>query len=551
MEFKTFTHLARFKDIAMIMARFGFGDLVQRLDLPVKHLMHSISPEIDTDTDVYHRIRMAIEQLGPTFVKLGQILSMRPDILPVPMIRELTKLQDAVGTIPFEEVKQVLEQEFDTPLEQLFRSFDPKPVAAASLSQVHKAIHPALDRVLAVKVRRPGIVKTVETDLSILEVLAEKIHNNMESLQVYDLPGIVAANRRTLLREMDFSREGRYTQIAKSKIETESDIVIPEVFSEYNTPKVLVTAFIEGTKITPHMDLPAGERKTLAVSGMQSAVLQILEHGFYHADPHPGNMVITSDKRLCLMDWGMVGRLTPEERNDLLFFIRAAVDKDSRKLAQMVLSIATARKSVNARQLEKDLMEIMDVYLSLPLKEIRVRSLLEDLVGVLKSHALRLPPDMSIVIKALITVEGTARMLYPELDVISEAKPHVRRLVSRQYSKGYIWQRLRNNVSAMWGLQQHLPQTMSVILKKIEHDDVTIGFNHKNLNPLQKALESSFKRLTLGIVLGAMIIGSSMIITTGVGPLLFGYPALGMTGYLISAVLGLGLIITIIRNKDY
>jgi ubiquinone biosynthesis protein len=323
------------------------------------------------------------------------------------------------------------------------------------------------------------------------------------------------------------------------------------VFTEYNTPKVLVTAFIKGTKITSHMDLPAEERKALAVSGMQSAVLQILEHGFYHADPHPGNMVITKDNRLCLMDWGMVGRLTPEERNDLLFFIRAAVDKDSRKLAQMVLSIATARKSVNARQLEKDLMEIMDVYLSLPLKQIRVGSLLEDLVGVLKSHTLRLPADMSIVIKALITVEGTARMLYPELDVISEAKPHVRRLVSRQYSKGYIWQRLRNNVSDMWGLQQHLPQTVSAILKKIEHDNVTIGFDHKNLNPLQKALESSFNRLTLGIVLGAMIMGSSMIITTGVGPLLFGYPALGMAGYLISAVIGLWLIITIIRGKDY
>ncbi|MCF8076952.1 MAG: ABC transporter [Desulfotignum sp.] len=551
MEFKTFTHLARLKDMAMIMARFGFGDLVQRLDLPVKHLAHTISPETDTDTDVYQRIRMVIEELGPTFVKLGQILSMRPDILPVPMIRELTKLQDAVGTISFDQVKQVLEQEFDTPLEELFRSFDPKPLAAASLSQVHKAIHPTLNRVVAVKVRRPGIVKTVETDLSILEVLAEKIHNNMESMQVYDLPGIVATNRRTLLKEMDFSREGRYIQIAKSKIESGSDIIIPDVFTEYNTPKVLVTAFIKGTKITAHMNLPAEERKALAVSGMQSAVLQILDHGFYHADPHPGNMVITVDKRLCLMDWGMVGRLTPEERNDLLFFIRAAVDKDSRKLAQMVLSITTARKSVNARQLEKDLMEIMDVYLSLPLKQIRVGSLLEDLVGVLKSHSLRLPPDLSIVIKALITVEGTARMLYPELDVISEAKPHVRRLVSRQYSKGYIWQRLRNNVSAMWGLQQHLPQTVSAILKKIEHDNVTIGFDHKNLNPLQKALESSFNRLTLGIVLGAMIMGSSMIITTGVGPLLFGYPALGMAGYLISAVIGLWLIITIIRGKEY
>jgi ubiquinone biosynthesis protein len=551
MEIKTFTNLVRLKDMAMIMAKFGFGDLIQRLDLPVKTIVHSISPGIDTDTDVYHRIRLALEELGPTFVKLGQILSMRPDILPLPMIHELSKLQDHVGSIPFEEVKQVLEKEFDTPLEKLFRSFDPEPVAAASLSQVHKAIHPDKNRVLAVKVRRPGIVKTVETDLNLLEILAEKIHHRIEALQMYDLPGIVATNRRTLLKEIDFSREARYIQIAKTKIEQTSDIVIPEVFTEFSTPRVLVTEFVSGTKITSNTDLETDDRKALAAAGMQSAIVQILEYGFFHADPHPGNMVITRDNRLCLMDWGMVGRLTQEERNDLLFLIRAAVDKDSRKLAQLVLSLATTGKEVQVRHLEKDLMEIMDIYLSLPLKEIQVKTLLEDVVEVMKSHALRLPADLSIIIKALITVEGTARMLYPELDVISEATPHVRRLVSRQYSKGYIWQRLRNNLSAMWELQRYLPHTLSTILGKIENDDVTIGFDHKNLTPLQNALESSFNRLTLGIVLGAMIMGSSMIITTGVGPLLFGYPALGMTGYLISAVLGLWLIITIIRGKEY
>ncbi len=218
MEFKTMTNLARLKDMAMIMAGFGFGDLIQRLDLPVKHLVHTISPKIDTDTNVYRRIRLAIEELGPTFVKLGQILSMRPDILPLPMIRELSKLQDDVGSIPFEEVKQVLEKEFDSPLEHLFRSFDPEPVAAASLSQVHKAIHPDQNRVLAVKVRRPGIVKTVQTDLNILEILADKIHHNVEALQMYDLPGIVATNRRTLLKEIDFSREAGTSRLPKPKL---------------------------------------------------------------------------------------------------------------------------------------------------------------------------------------------------------------------------------------------------------------------------------------------------------------------------------------------
>ncbi len=551
MELKTLTNLGRLKDIAVVLVKYGFGDLLQRLDLPMKNLVHDIAPQIDTEADVFERIRLAIEELGPTFVKVGQILSMRPDILPVPLIRELSKLQDAVGPIPFEQVKEVLENEFDTSLESLFSSFDPEPVAAASLSQVHKAVHRSKGKVLAVKVRRPGIAKIVKNDLDILETLARQAHNNIDILRMYDLPGIVESSRRTLLREIDFSREARYIQIAKSKIEQESDIVIPEVFTEYSTPKVLVIAFISGTKITPELTLSQDQRKTLAGIGLRSAILQILDHGFFHADPHPGNMVITRDNRLCLMDWGMVGRLTVDEKNELLFLIRAGVDKDSRKLTEILLNIAIAQKPINTRQLEKDIMEIMDVYMSLSLKEIRVGRLLEDIVQILKSHELRLPPDMSIVIKAAITVEGTARMLYPDLDVISEARPHIRKLVSQRYSKQYMLQRLRHNLSSIWSLQQHLPKTLSAIFKKMEHGEFAIKFDHKNLSPLQKAIESSFKRLTMGIVLGAMIIGSSMIITTGVPPFLFGFPALGMIGYLISAVIGLWLIITIIKGKDH
>ena len=551
MELKTLTNLGRLKDIAVVLVKYGFGDLLQRLDLPMKDLVHDIAPQIDTEADVFERIRLAIEELGPTFVKVGQILSMRPDILPVPLIRELSKLQDAVGPIPFEQVKEVLEKEFDTSLESLFSSFDPEPVAAASLSQVHKAVHRSKARVLAVKVRRPGIAKIVKNDLDILETLAQKCHDNIDTLRMYDLPGIVESSRRTLLREIDFSREARYIQIAKSKIEQESDIVIPEVFTEYSTPKVLVIAFVSGTKITPALEFPQDQRKSLAGIGLRSAILQILDHGFFHADPHPGNMVITRDNRLCLMDWGMVGRLTVDEKSELLFLIRAAVEKDSRKLTEILLNIAIAQKPINARQLEKDVMDIMDVYLSLSLKEIQVGQLLEDLVQILKSHELRLPPDMSIVVKAVITMEGTARMLYPDLDVISASRPHIRKLVAQRYSKQYLWQRLRHNLSSMWNLQKHLPTTLSAIFKKMEHGEFTIRFEHKNLSPLQNALESSFKRLTLGIVLGAMIIGSSMIITTGVPPFLFGFPALGMIGYLISAVIGLWLIITIIRGKEH
>ncbi len=549
---KTFATISRITEIGMVLAKYGFGDALLRMDLPVKNLGKKISSAIDPDINIYKRFRMAIEELGPTFVKMGQILSMRPDLLPTPLIDELSNLQDKVTSLPFEVVKTVLEEEFEQPLDAGFIDFEHEPVASASLSQVHRASIAGLETPVAVKVRRPGISAMIETDLDILAMVARRAHENIEALRVYDLPGIVETNRQSLLREIDFVREARYVKVARARIDNNEDICIPRVYSKYSTQKVLITEFIDGKKISPELQLPDACRKTLARAGIKSAVSQVLDTGFFHADPHPGNLSITRDNRLCLMDWGMVGRLTPDERDQLLLLILAVIDRDTRRLADMLLHITTLTShTVNRTLLEKDLMDLMDVYLSIPLKEVRVKNMLVDFVEVIKNHGLRLPADLSMVVKALITVEGTARMLFPELDVMSEIEPHIRNLIERRYSPGRIWKRLRSNLSSMWRLQRHLPESVSSVIKQVETGSLTIQFKHRNLDIFQKVLESSFNRLTLGIVLGAMIIGSSMIITTGVKPLLFGFPALGMIGYLIAAVIGLWLVIIIIRRKNY
>ena len=548
----TFANISRISEMAMVLAKYGFGDVLLRMDLPIKNLGKKISSAVDPDIDIFKRIRMAIEELGPTFVKIGQILSMRPDLLPAPLINELNKLQDKVEPLSFEVIKTVLEEEFDAPLDVRFTDFEIEPVASASLSQVHRAVLSDMDVPVAVKVRRPGIAGIIEVDLDILAMIANKGHENIDALKVYDLPGIVKANRQSLLREIDFMREARYIKVARARLDNNDSIYIPSVYSKHSTEKVLITEFIHGMKISPDLQLPDDCRKTLAKAGVKSAVIQILDHGFYHADPHPGNMLITGDNRLCLMDWGMVGRLTADERNELLLLIRAVADRDTCRLVDILLNITIATSdSINRSLLEKDLMELMDVYLLIPLKEVRVKNMLVDFVAVLRNHDLRLPADLSMVVKALITVEGSARMLFPELDVMSEAEPHVRDLAASQNSTHHIRERLYNNLSSMWALQRHLPKSLSSIIKQIESGSLAIQFKHKNLDTFQKVLESSFNRLTLGIVLGAMIIGSSMIITTGVKPLLFGFPALGMIGYLISAVIGLWLIIIIIRRQNY
>lgn len=549
---KTIANISRISEITMVLVKYGFGDVLGRMDLPVKNLGRKISSAIDPEIDIHERIRLALEELGPTFVKMGQMLSMRPELLPAPLINELSHLQDNVDPLPFEVIESVLEDEYDQPLGGLFKDFKPEPVASASLSQVHRAVLAETDLPVAVKVRRPGIADRVEVDLDILAMVAQQAHDNIEALKVYDFPGIVNANRQTLLREIDFLREARYIKVARAKLEHDETIQIPAVYSEYSTEKVLITEFVQGEKITPKIQLSDHHRPILAKAGIESLVIQILKQGFYHADPHPGNMLVTDDGRLCLMDWGMVGRLTEDERNELLFIVQAVTDRDAHGLTDMLLNMTTLLSdTINRSHLEKDLTDLMDVYLSIPLQEVRVTNMLLDFVEVVRNHELRLPSDLSMVIKALMTVEGTARMLFPEMDVISEAEPHIRDLVADRYSADRIRQGLQNNMADLLALQRHLPRSVSSIVKQTENGKLGIQFKHKNLDAFQSVLESSFNRLTLGIVLGAMIIGSSMIITTGVKPFLFGYPALGMIGYLIAALIGLWLIVIIIRRQSY
>jgi len=550
MDLKTFNNIARLKDIAMVLVRHGFGDIVQRLNLPIKGLAEKVSSNIELDADIHVRIRLVLEELGPTFIKLGQMMSLRPDLFPIPMIRELSKLQDQVAPLPFDEIRQVLENEFGETIQNLFYTIDPEPVATASLSQVHRAVLERGEAPVAVKVRRPGIRAVVETDLNIMETLAAYCHDHMEHLRMYDLPKVVVNCRRSLLNEIDFAKEAQNIRIARTAI-SNPEIVIPDVISKYSNESILVMEYIQGSRLTALDQMDDNLRKALARAGLRTGIYQILKQGFFHADPHPGNIIITTDQKLCLLDWGMVGRLTEEERINFLHMIQAIVDGDNRALADRLISITVVTDEVNVRQLRRGLQNILDSYLALPLEDLRVGDLLADIVSVLKEHHLGLPPEMTIVIKTVMTLEGTARMLYPQLDVVSESEPLIRELMERQYSSKQIWRRLRRHLSSLWSFQKNVPARLSSILRKMENDRLTIRFEHQNLDHFQTTLESIFNRLTLGIVLGAMIIGSSMIITTGVKPLLFGYPAFGIIGYLISGVLALWLIFTIIRGRDF
>ncbi len=550
MDFKTLTNLTRFKDILIILIKYGFEDLVERLELPtglIKKIHRTSRPDLDT----YERIRCALEDLGPTFVKFGQIMSLRPDLLPEPLIRELSKLQDDVEPEESGEIRGVLDENLGRPLEEVFSIFDAEPVAAASLSQVHRAVLREEGLIVSLKIQRPGIYHKIQTDLDILESIAVRLHHRSEELQAYDLPDLVRVTRRNLLRELDFKREARYMTIARFNLAEAAEISIPRVYDRYCTPHLLVMEFIQGSRLrdldTQRLEDPEG----LAKQGLRAAIKQILEDGFFHADPHPGNLLITSGGGLCLLDWGLVGRLTDSDRFELIDLLRSLMDRDTKGMVGILLSVTSGGGDTDPRALEREILELLDFYFTVPLKSFNLGELLLQITGLIRDYRLRMPPDFVIMAKALVTAEGTARKIYPDLNIMSEAEEYVRKLAGERYRPSTLFRNLRSSLTQTFFLHRHLPRHVARIFNKIDQGQLSLRFEHQNLDALQKTLENIFSRLTFGIIIAAMIIGSSMIITTGMGPLFLGLPVLGIVGYLISALIGLWLIFNMIRSRKY
>lgn len=550
MDFKTLAKLGRFRDLISVLLRYGFHDMVERLELPGMGVVRRIySKEINLT--VYQRIRLALEELGPTFVKFGQIMSLRPDLLPPPMILELQKLQDQVTTLDFASIRPVIEEELGAPVEDRFSRFEETPAASASLSQVHRAVMKDSGLVVAVKVQRPDIRGVIETDLDILEAFARQVHERVETVQVYDLPNIVRVTRRLLLRELDFTLEARNMKIARSFLDPDKGISIPRVHIDDCTDKLLIMEFISGKRLREVDPQELEHPETIAGNGLRFAIKQILEDGFFHADPHPGNLLLTEGNILCLLDWGMVGRLTTQNRYQLVDLIQAVVNRDSRRLSDCLLELATGHEGIDRSSLERDLLDLLDNFYSVPLKQLNLGHILLGIASLLRTHRLRLPSDFIIMIKSLVTAEGTARMIHPELDVVAEAESHVKRLAARRHSPKTSWREFKVTLNRFKALGSDFPLRISRILDKIDRGEIHIRFEHENLGSLRKTLDNSSNRLTLGIIIGAMIIGSSMIITTGIGPFLFGFPLLGVLGYSVSGILGLWLVFNILRSRKY
>jgi ubiquinone biosynthesis protein len=348
MDLKTLMSFGRFKNIVMILVKYGFDDLVDRLNIPGTKFMRKTSP-IDKPMDTFERIRYACEELGPTFVKFGQLVSLRPDLVPPPLIDELSKLQDDVAPLDISQISEVIEQSTGKPLKETFAVFDVAPIAAASISQVHRGVLAADGRIVSIKVQRPGIQAMMRTDLDILAILAHQLHERVDELKSFDLPNLVRLIRKTLLRELDFRKEARNMKIARAHAGEAAEVYIPQVYEAYCSEHLLVMEFIQGAKLKDFKSESIADPELLARQGLVAAIDQILEHGFFHADPHPGNILITEDGRMCLIDWGMTGRLLERDRHQLIGLLKAVLEKDGEAIVYTLLHVSHAEAAIDQK----------------------------------------------------------------------------------------------------------------------------------------------------------------------------------------------------------
>jgi ubiquinone biosynthesis protein len=544
--FDLLSHAARAKTILTVLARHGFADLVDQLELPAG-FWQRLLPKPATPHTTAERVRLAAEELGTTFVKLGQFLSMRPDVLPGPFILELRKLQDSVQPLPFDRMKPVLTAELGRELSEVFAEFDETPAACASLAQVYFARLRDGGRAVAVKVQKPDLRRTVETDLGLAAWLAGQLHQRIEALRPFDLPGVVASARDGLLHELDFLHEARNQAFFNTTNPHPEQVFAPEVIPALSTDRVLVMERIEGEPVG-HTQASADKRRELAAHGARSILHQVLVAGFFHGDPHAGNLLVTRDGRLCLLDWGLAGHLTRRLRHALADFWAAAAAHDAERVVQIAAGLAEPGAAPDYRTMEKEVALVLHEELNFAINRQELGRAMLQLLHIFGRQGIPLSRDYALVAKAVLSIEEVGRSLDPQFDLRHQLEPVARDLRQERGSPRAMLRRARETLRDTLASLQGLPAGLQRLVRRLEHDDLTINLQHRGLEAHDEAMKIAANRIALGVIIGALIIGSSLIITTGIKPLLFGYPMLGTVGFLLSALLGFYVIWDIIRH---
>ena len=556
---RKYKSVARYNQILRVLVKYGFEDLVHHLEERKKftflrRFIPKASKKHALEFSKWEKMRMVCEELGPTFVKFGQILSNRPDLIPFDLVLEFEKLQDNVPPMSDDIAKEVVETELKEEVDTLFAWFDPRPFASASMAQVHKVTLHSGNRI-ALKIQRPGIKEIIVEDIKVMYTVAEILERRIPSIKSFDPVGLVKNFESSILKELDFINESInaqrfYNNILADK-GTDQYARAPKVYQKFTTEKILALEFINGIKIDRIRKLEEKkvDKKLIAKRLSKSFFKQIFEYGFFHADPHPGNLLVLPNRHICYLDFGMMGSILPRDIKIFGQLFIAITKKDIKNIIDALQLLSNTTSIKNLRDLEFDINEFVEKYYVRDVHDNEMSTVLLELKDIIVAHGLKVPTHFYLFARSLVTLEGVLEKLDPDLDQFEMVKPFLSKSVSRKYDPIKIGKKVVNSIYEISDYMEVFPRDLKNAIRKINSGHIEVDLTHKGIDHMVNSLQRVTKQIISAFIIVALIIGSSLFIITAIPPLWNDISVVGIFGLILALIIALGMIRDI-RRKD-
>jgi len=549
---REYRHMRRYNKILRVLARYGFEDMVAHLDQSrvwkwVRKLIPKSLYARARSLSTWEKMRLICEELGPTFIKFGQILSNRPDLLPPQLILELEKLQDHVPPIPGEEVRAVIQAQLGKPVDELFHEFGENAFASASIAQVHRAVLKTGEEV-AIKVQRPGIRETIESDIKAMHYAASILKKRVPSVSAFDPPALVRTFEESIMQELDFVHElinlQRFSNNFSEEGQNTTQTFAPKVYREYSSDKVMVMEFIRGVKVNDvlRLDAEGFDRKIIAHRLIDSYFHQVFFHGFFHADPHPGNVLILPGNIIYFLDFGMMGNIMTRDLEQLATMFLAVRAKDPRRIIRALQQLSDITTINNFRGLESDLFEFVHNYSVREIHMNEISTMLLELKEIVVRHELKMPTHFFLLARSLVSIEGVCRQLDPTLDLTEMIRPHLLRVLRRRYKPVQFIRRVLNSVYEMGMYMEDFPRDIKTAIRRINRGEIQVELKHQGIDPVVNAMVRAAKIIVTAMIIAALVVGSSLLVVAETPPLRSGVSIPAIIGFTLALLLGIGMV---------
>ncbi|RAP44681.1 MAG: hypothetical protein BZ135_07750 [Methanosphaera sp. rholeuAM6] len=541
----------RINEIVRVLVKYGFSSFASYITGKNRNISFSskdVKEELPSDAN--ERFRYVLQELGVTFIKLGQTLSTYPELIGFDLAEELSLLQESAPVDDYETVKKTIESEFSKPIDEIFDEFSEKPIASASIGQVHTAF--LNNKFVAVKVQHPDIKKTLKSDIRIMKIIANRLDNRLEVAKAYNLPGIVEVFEKDMKKELDYKFEAM-NAVHLNDLLKNDEVYVPEVYLEYTTNKVLTMEYVDGVSLNTVLKSKDDkyDKKHIAVQGADSFIKQIFIHGFYHADPHPGNIFVIENNTVAFVDFGMMGHLDDDLREDLAKLFIFITEGDAKLLTKQLMYMGIVEDTDDYKQIEYEITMLLDRYYGMQFNEISgvLRGLIED--DMLNEYGVVLPRDLMMVIRTISMIDDVGKDLDPSFNTTEIVRPYAMRMLADTVKPKRLASKTAANLMDAQHLAKKLPESLLNFFNVVEDGHLNISLDSSEIEHLNMVVSRIVNEIVIAIITAALLMGSSLIMLIDTGVRIFDYPILGFVGYTFSAIMGVILIAMIIRGGNY